>query len=142
MSDFAFPPVPTETADAAKSIFNLENVYLSIGDQLEGLTSDLELSDLDSTGGMRANTLCTFAMVTIFQYAEKMPDRQAAEALRRRTDWKYALHLSLVHPGLEPTSLCEFRQQLLTSSAGQEVLGELLARLGQTGLFSKSDQHT
>jgi hypothetical protein len=80
--------------------------------------------------------LCMLAMVTIFQFAEKMPDRQAAEALRKRTDWKYALHLSLVYPGFDPGSLCEFRQQLLSSAAGQEVFEEMLDRLAVTGLFS------
>ena len=128
--------LPVDTADAARSIFNLENVYLSIGDQVDQLFSDLNLSDLDSPGGKQANLLCMLAMVTIFQFAEKMPDRQAAEALRRRTDWKYALHLSLDYPGFDPGSLCEFRQQLLPSAAGQEVFQEMLDRLAQTGLFS------
>lgn len=142
MSDFAFPPVPIETADEARSIFNLENVYLSIGDQIEQLISDLDLSALDTTGEKHANKLCLLAMVTIFQFAEKMPDRQATEALRRRTDWKYALHLSLVYPGLEPTALCEFRQQLLSSSKGQAVFHEMLVRLAQTGLFSSRTKNS
>ena len=100
-------PLPLDTADAARSIFNIENVYLSIGDQIDQLFSDLNLSELDSSGGKQADSLCMLAMVTIFQYAEKMPDRQAAEALRRRTDWKYALHLSLVTPGFDPDSLLQ-----------------------------------
>ena len=108
-------------------------MYLSIGDQIDQLFSDLNLADLEPSGGKQANTLCMLAMVTIFQYAEKMPDRQAAEALRRRTDWKYALHLSLVYPGLEPSALCEFRQQLLASAAGQEVFQEMLDRLAVDG---------
>jgi hypothetical protein len=111
-------------------------VYLAIGDQIDQLFSDLNLSELDSAGDMQTNSLCVLAMVTIFQFAEKMPDRQAAEALRKRTDWKYALHLSLVYPGFDPGSLCEFRQQLLSSAAGQEVFEEMLDRLAVTGLFS------
>jgi transposase len=135
-------PLPLDTADAARSIFNIENVYLSIGDQIDQLFSDLNLSDLDSSGGKQAGSLCTLAMVTIFQYAEKMPDRQAAEALRRRTDWKYALHLSLVTPGFDPDSLCEFRQQLLANASGQEVFQVLLERLAQIGLFSSRTKNS
>jgi transposase len=142
MSHFAFPPVPIETADEARSVFNIENVYLLIGDRIEQLIGDLDLSDLDSTGEKQANTLCLLAMITIFQFAENMPDRQAAEALRRRTDWKYALHLSLVYPGLEPTSLCEFRQQLLSNSTGQASFNELLVRLAEIGLFSKRTKNS
>lgn len=137
MSHFAFPPVPIDTADEAKSVFNLENVYLSIGDRIEHIFNDLDLSHLDSTGEKQPETLCLLAMVTIFQFAEKLADRQAAEGLRKRIDWKYALHLSLVHPGLDPTSLCEFRQGLLSSSTGQVVFHEMMLRLGEIGLFSK-----
>lgn len=132
----SIPPLPLDTADAARSIFNIENVYLSIGDQIDHLVSDLNLNDLDSSRSKQPDTLCLLAMVTIFQYAENLPDRHAVEALRRRTDWKYALHLSLVSPGFEPSTLCEFRQQLLGSSVGQEVFHEMLVRLAQSGLFS------
>ncbi len=40
------------------------------------------------------------ALVTIFQMAEDLTDRQAAEAVRTRIDWKYALGLGLrARPG-------------------------------------------
>ena len=132
----AFPPLPPDTADAARSVFNIENVYLSIGDQIESLFTDLNLAELDGSGGEPAKTLCLLAMVTIFQFAENMPDRQAAEALRMRTDWKYALHLSLVYPGLAPSSLCDFRQNLLSNETGQEVFQRMLVHLAQAGLLS------
>ena len=129
-------PLPLDTADAARSIFNIENVYLSIGDQIDQLFSDLNLAALDSSGARGANSLCTLAMVTIFQFAENLPDRMAVEALRTRTDWKYALHLSLVYPGLQPTALCEFRQQLFSNSSGLQVFHEMLDRLARIGLLS------
>ncbi|MGB3700858.1 MAG: transposase [Anaerolineales bacterium] len=129
-------PLPLDTADAARSIFNIENVYLSIGDQIDQLFSDLNLAGLDSAGARQANALCILAMVTIFQFAENLPDRLAVESLRTRTDWKYALHLSLVSPGLKPAALCEFRQQLLSNSSGQPVFHEMLDRLARLGLLS------
>ena len=132
----SIPQLPLDTADAARSTFNIENVYLSIGDQIDQLFSDLNMADLDSSGARQANTLCMLAMITTFQFAENQPDRLAVESLRSRTDWKYALHLSLVNPGLEPAALCEFRQQLLSNSSGQQVFHDMLDRLAGIGLLS------
>ena len=132
----SIPPLPLDTDGAARSTFNIENVYLSIGDQIDRLFSDLNLAELDSTGARQANTLCKLATITIFQFAENLPDRLAAESLRNRTDWMYALHLSLVNPGLEPAALCEFRQQLLSNSSGQQVFHDMLDRLAGIGLLS------
>jgi transposase len=41
------------------------------------------------------------AFVTVFQFMEKLPDRQAAEAVRIRLDWKYALRLPLTYAGFD-----------------------------------------
>jgi hypothetical protein len=116
-------------------------VYLSIGDQIDQLFSDLNLADLDSSGAGQAKTLCMLAMITSFQFAENQPDRLAVESLRNRTDWKYALHISLVYPGLEPASLCEFRQQLLFNPSGQQVFHDMLERLARIGLLSSRTKY-
>jgi hypothetical protein len=42
------------------------------------------------------------------QYIEDMTDRQAADAVRSRIDWKYALSLELTDPGFDFSVLCEF----------------------------------
>ncbi len=130
-----FPPLPTDTDDAAKSVFNIENVYLSIGDQIEDLFEGINLVGLDASGGKPTITLSMLAMVTIFQIAENIPDRLAAEAVRRRTDWKYALHLPLAHPGIDPVALCEFRHRLLDDPTGQRVFHDMLVRLTRVGLM-------
>src|ERR1700759_2552561 len=49
------------------------------------------------------------ALVTALQMAENLTDRQAADAVRARLDWKYALGLSLDDPGFDHTVLSEFR---------------------------------
>jgi transposase len=41
------------------------------------------------------------ALVTIFQFQEGLSDRQAAEAVRGRIDWKYALSLELTDAGFD-----------------------------------------
>jgi transposase len=37
----------------------------------------------------------------VFQFIEGLSDRQAAEAVRSRIDWKYALDLDLADPGFD-----------------------------------------
>jgi transposase len=41
------------------------------------------------------------ALVTIFQFMEHLTDRQAADAVRSRLDWQYALSLELTDPGFD-----------------------------------------
>jgi transposase len=41
------------------------------------------------------------ALVTVMQYAEGLTDRQAADAVRTRIDWKYALSLELTDTGFD-----------------------------------------
>jgi len=60
------------------------------------------------------------------QYAEGLPDRQAADAVRSRIDWKYALNLELTDPGFDHTVLCEIRARLIAGSAEQLLLDTLL----------------
>ncbi|WP_201374926.1 transposase [Ktedonobacter robiniae] len=45
-------------------------------------------------------------MITILQFLEELPDRQAADAVRGRVDWNYLLGLSLDDPGFDFTLSC------------------------------------
>ena len=67
------------------------------------------------------------ALVVVMQYIEGLTDRQAANAVRRCMDWKYALSLELTDPGFDFTLLHDFRQRLLTHEAGQRFLDTFLA---------------
>jgi transposase len=51
--------------------------------------------------------------------AEGLSDRQAADAVRSRLDWQYALSLELTDPGFDHTVLSEFRTRLVTGQAEQ-----------------------
>src|SRR5262249_49958824 len=57
------------------------------------------------------------ALVLVMQYIEGLTDRQAAEAVRRCMDWKYALSLDLHDPGFDCTLLPDFRERLLAADA-------------------------
>ena len=41
------------------------------------------------------------ALITVVQFIEGLPDRQAADAVRGRIDLKYALGLELTDPGFD-----------------------------------------
>ena len=60
---------------------------------------------------------------------EGLSDRQAADAVRGRIDWKYALGLSLIDPGFDHTVLSEFRSRLVEGGAERLLLDTLLQHL-------------
>jgi transposase len=60
------------------------------------------------------------------QFAENLSDRQAAQAVRARIDWKYALGLELTDPGFDFSVLSEFRSRLLSGGAEELLLEKLL----------------
>jgi transposase len=67
--------------------------------------------------------------VTVFQFLEGLSDRQAAEAVRSRIDWKYALGLELSDAGFDASVLCEFRARLVAHEASERLLEGLLRSL-------------
>jgi len=74
------------------------------------------------------------ALVTVLQMAENLTDRQAAEAVAARLDWKYALGLPLDDPGFDHTVLSEFRARAAGHGLEEAALDALLARLAADGL--------
>jgi transposase len=75
------------------------------------------------------------ALVTVLQRAEKLADRQAAEAVRTRIDWQYLLGLPLDDPGFDHTVLAEFRGRVADAGLEQVALDALLAKLAAEGLI-------
>jgi transposase len=75
--------------------------------------------------------------VLIFQFLERVPDRQAVEMVKYHLGWKLALHLSLGDPGFHPTTLVYFRQRLLEHAKSDLAFGAVLQALQQEGLLPK-----
>jgi len=69
------------------------------------------------------------------QFRENLADRQAAEAVPARIDWKYLLGLELTDPGCDFSVLSEFRDRLLAGSAEERLLDTLLERCRALGLL-------
>jgi len=80
------------------------------------------------------------ALVSVLQFAEGLTDRQAADAVRARIDWKYALALELTDPGFDHSVLCEFRARLLTGGREQALLNTLLRQCQDQGWIKPRGQ--
>jgi transposase len=84
---------------------------------------------LFSQTGQPAEAPARLALVLVLQFAEGLSDRQAADAVRGRIDWKYALALELTDPGFDASVLSEFRMRLLQGGAEHLLLEPLLRLL-------------
>jgi transposase len=128
-------PVPEETARVARAAFPNGNRYMRMRDELDTIYADELFAALFPIRGQPAESPWRLALVTVFQFAEGLTDRQAAEAVRSRIDWKYALSLELTDPGFDHTVLSEFRGRLLSNKAEGLLLDTLLARVRDRGLL-------
>ena len=82
--------------------------------------------------GQPAEAPWRLALVLVMQYVEDLSDRQAADAVRSRIDWKYALSLELTDPGFDSTVLSEFRTRLVMGAAEQRLLDAILTKSSST----------
>ena len=104
------------------------NVYLRMRDELGVWYHDGDFADLFSRRGQPAEAPWRLALVTIMQFAEGLTDRQAAEAVATRIDWRYVLGLELTAPSFDYSILSEFRDRILHIQAEQELLEAMLVR--------------
>lgn len=128
-------PVPEETARIARAAVPKGNVYVQMRDVLGNIYTDEQFADLFAVRGRPVVPPWRLALVTVMQFAERLSDRQAAEAVRVRIDWKYALGLELADPGFDYSVLCEFRARLVQGSAEQRLLDALLEACKAHGLL-------
>ena len=75
--------------------------------------------------------------VLIFQFLERVPDRQAAEMVKYHLGWKLALNLKLGAEGFHPSSLVHFRQRLLEAGKSDLALRAILGALEKEGFIAK-----
>ena len=108
--------VPADTLQVAKAVFAKGNPYVTLHDELGPIFEDADFTALFSKVGHSAIPPWQLALVTIMQFRENLPDRQAAEAVRPRIDWKYLLQLELTDTGFNYSVLSEFRDRLITGN--------------------------
>jgi transposase len=86
---------PEETARIARAAFPKGSPYMRFRDELGPIYSSQQFASLFSSLGQPAEDPAQLALATIMQFAEGLSDRQAADAVRGRIDWKYALSLEM-----------------------------------------------
>jgi transposase len=121
------PPIPDATAAAVRAAFPKGNLYVDLRAEFGTLYHDQLFADLYPPEGRPVEVApWRLALVVVMQYVEGLTDRQAADAVRRCMDWKYALSLELTDPGFDFTLLHDFRRRLLTHEAAQRLLDTFL----------------
>ena len=103
--------IPEETARLARTICPKGTLYMHIRDHLGVIYGDESFAALFSTAASPLKPASRLTLVCIFQFIEGLTDRQAAEAVEPRIDWKYALRLELRIPAL---TLCAMSRGYLS----------------------------
>src|SRR5436309_15999293 len=118
--------IPEQTARVAHAAFPKGHPYLTLRDHLGTIFQDEDFATLFPAWGYPGLPPWRLALVTLMQFRENLADRQAAEAVRARIDWKYLLGLDLTDPGFDFSVLSGFRDRLLAGSAAERFLDKLL----------------
>jgi transposase len=126
--------IPSETARVARAAFPKGTVVMRLRDEFSTLYQDEDFRALYPSKGQPALTPWRLALVTVFQFLEHLSDRQAADAVRARIDWKYALGLELTDSGFHFSVLAEFRARLVAGQAEHRLLDTMLERFKARGL--------
>jgi transposase len=126
--------VPEETARIARAAYPKGNIYLQLRDTFGTIYQDEQFVDLYPRQGQPAEAPWRLALVSVMQFREGFSDRQAADAVRGRMDWKYLLGLELSDPGFNYSILSEFRQRFLSNEKDLLVFDLFLMQLRERGL--------
>jgi transposase len=78
--------------------------------------------------------------VSLLQYLEGMPDRQAVEQLRYHAGWNFALNRSLGEESFHPTCLVNFRQRLIENEQSALIFRQVLEGLLAAGLVARQSK--
>jgi transposase len=127
--------IPKETIKVARAAFPMGNMYLSLRDTLGKIYEDKTFQELYPRLGQPVESPGRLALITVMQYVEDLSDRQAAEAVRSRIDWKYMLGLKLEDPGFDFSVLSEFRQRLVQGGVERLLLERLVERCAELGFL-------
>jgi transposase len=129
-----WPDVPAGTARVARKAFRKGSLAIRARDELGTWYRDADFAAAYGVRGAPGMSPAQLAMVTVLQFAENLTDRQAADAVRGRLDWKYCLGLALDDEGFDFSVLSEFRSRLAAAGLERSLFDLLLDRLKELGL--------
>jgi transposase len=125
--------IPAETMRGARAAYPKGSLAMRLRDELGGIYRDEQFVGLFPTRGQPAEAPWRLALVLVLQYVDGLTDRQAADAIRGRIDWKYALGLELTDAGIDASVLSEFRARVVAGGAEALLLDALLDVCKQRG---------
>jgi transposase len=108
-----------------------------VRDRLDELFVDEDFADWFPVDGRRGLSPARLALVSVLQYAENLTDRQAAEAVRCRLDWKYCLGMDLDDAGFDYSVLSEFRARMAEGERADRLLAVMIEHLVAAGLVKR-----
>src|SRR5215472_11970711 len=126
MNPRPIPEIPPETVRVVRAGFPKGNLSIWLRDSLGTRYQDDLFADVYPDRGQPASAPWRLALVTVFQFLENLTDRQAADAVRSRIDWKYSLSLPLMDAGWDASVLSEFRTRLVEGNVEMRLLDQLL----------------
>src|SRR3974377_1392228 len=129
-----WPDVPELTAKMARSSSRQGNLAMRIRDELGEVYADARFTAAFGARGRPGISPGQLMMASVLQFSENLTDRQAAEAVRDRMTWKYALGLELEDPGFDASVLSEFRSRLVAGGLTCLALDGRVERLAGRGL--------
>jgi transposase len=129
--------MPEDLARLGAILLPEDSPYRLIGEQLYAQYENAAFADLYHAEGKPALPPVDLLFVLALQALEDLGDRAAADAVRLRLDWKYALHLPLDYAGFDFSVLSDFRARLLAHDASARLFDTLLAQLRELGLLKR-----
>jgi transposase len=126
MNPHGLEPIPEETRLLVQRLIPKGTLVTQVRDACGPIYSDEHFAQLFPKRGRPAEAPWRLALVTVLQALEGLTDRQAAEAVRTRIDWLYALALPLDDPGFDYSILSDFRQRVLEAAAQDLILEPIL----------------
>lgn len=132
--------IPEETARIAHAAYPRGNMYINMRDALGTIYQDESFADVFPQNGRPVEAPWRLALITVLQFMEELPDRQAADAVRGRIDWKYLLGLPLEDPGFDFTLLSDFRKRLIQGGAEHLLLDALLLLFKKHGWLKERER--
>ena len=136
------PDIPPETVRVVRAAVPMGNIYIWLRDALGTIYQDELFADLYPGRGQPAYAPWRLALVTVFQFLENLTDRQAADAVRSRLDWKYCLSLELTDAGFDHTVTSLVSNATGGSHRRRTLLGSGVDPLQRTGLAERAGTST
>ncbi len=128
--------VLTDAAALCGDLVKAGSVSAWLAEHRRELFPDDAFADLFPSGkGRPSEPADVVAAVMVLQALEGLSDREAAEALRLRIDWKVACGLSLTDEGIHPTTLTYWRRRLRGSDQPRRIYDAVAKVIAATGVL-------